>query len=56
MKPDPTNTISLDYLVELRDDGNQQPDQQTPEVIIIPPAPQSIGPVPAPVSPSEQSR
>jgi len=37
MNPDPTITISLDYLVELSDDG-KQPDQPDPEVILIPPA------------------
>jgi hypothetical protein len=38
MNPDPTITISWDYLVELSDDGTQS-DQQDPEVIIIPPSP-----------------
>jgi hypothetical protein len=55
MNPEPTDTISLDYLVELRDDGNQQADQQKPEVIVIPPAPQGIDPTPAPVNPPDQS-
>ena len=39
MKPDSTTTISVDYLIELSDDG-KKPDQPEPEVIIIPPAPQ----------------
>jgi hypothetical protein len=39
MNPDPTITISVDYLVELSDDG-KQPGQPEPEVILMPPAPQ----------------
>jgi hypothetical protein len=37
MNADPTNEFSLAYLVELSDDGDH-PDQQEPELIIIPPA------------------
>jgi hypothetical protein len=37
MNPDPTITITCDYLVEFTDDG-QQPDQEGPEIIIPPPA------------------
>jgi hypothetical protein len=36
MGPDLTTTVSLDYLVELTDDGNQ-PDQPETEEIMIPP-------------------
>ena len=35
MNPDPTRTITWDYLLELSDDG-MQPDQPESEVIIIP--------------------
>jgi len=49
MNPDPTITISYDYLVELSDDG-KQPDQPEPEVITLPPAPPGAAPTPAPVS------
>lgn len=52
MNPDPTNTISLDYLVELSDDG-KQPDQPDPEVVVIPPA-SNDGVSPAPSSAPEQ--
>ena len=45
MNPHPTITISLDYLVELTDDG-EQPDQPEPEVIIIPPASHGMDPAP----------
>jgi hypothetical protein len=38
MNPDPTIPISLDYLVELSDDG-QRSNQAEPEVILIPPTP-----------------
>jgi hypothetical protein len=38
MTPDPTSTESLDYLVELSDDG-KQPDQPESEVLILPPVP-----------------
>ena len=41
MASDPTDTVSLDYLVELADDGNQ-PDQQEPEVILLPPPPHDV--------------
>jgi hypothetical protein len=53
MNPDPTITVSLDYLVELSDDG-AQPEQPDPQVIIIPPASHGtdrappLGTVPAP--------
>jgi len=36
--PDPTIPKSLDYLIELSDDG-KQPEQGEAEVIIIPPPP-----------------
>jgi hypothetical protein len=49
MSPDPTVTISCDYLVELSDDG-EQPDQLEPEIITLPPAPHGAGPSPAPAS------
>jgi hypothetical protein len=52
MNPDPTITISWDYLVELSDDG-KQPDHQEAEVIIIPPAPQATDTSPAPASAPE---
>jgi hypothetical protein len=38
MNPDPTVTVSCDYLVEFTDDG-QQPDPGESEVIVIPPPP-----------------
>ena len=49
MNPDPTLTITWDYLLELSDDG-MQPDQPESEVIIIPPAPQDADPSAAPAS------
>ena len=48
MNPDPTLTISWDYLVELSDDG-KQPDQPEPEVILIPPTSHGTEGSPAPV-------
>jgi hypothetical protein len=50
MNPDPTITISWDYLVELSDDGNQ-PDQPELEVIVMPPAPDAADAPPAPTRP-----
>ena len=38
MTRDPTSTESLDYLVELSDDG-EQPNQREDEVLILPPVP-----------------
>ena len=38
MTPDPTSIESLDYLVELSDDG-KQPEQPESEVLILPPGP-----------------
>ncbi len=38
MTRDPTSIQSLDYLVELSDDG-KQPDQPENEVLILPPLP-----------------
>ena len=49
MNPDPTITISWNYLVELSDDGNQ-PEQPESEVIIIPPASNGKDGSPAPVT------
>jgi len=48
MNPDPTIIISLDYLVELSDDG-KQPDQPAPEIIIMPPVSAGKDPVTTPV-------
>ena len=45
MNPDPTLTISFDYIVELTDDGNE-PEPADPEVIIIPPASHGMDPAP----------
>jgi hypothetical protein len=42
MDPDPTITVSLDYLVEVSDDG-KQPGQPEPEIIIPPPATPASG-------------
>lgn len=53
MNPDPTITISWDYLIELSDDGKQS-DQPEPEVIILPPAPHGTAASPAPASAPEQ--
>lgn len=53
MNPDPTITISSDYLVELSDDG-QQPDEAESEIIILPPAPRSTDGSSAPASPPMQ--
>lgn len=53
MNPDPTIGISLDYLVELNDDG-KQPGHPEPEVIIIPPAPQDTNSSRAPANMPEQ--
>jgi hypothetical protein len=36
--PDPTIPNSLDYLLELNDDG-KQPEEAEPEIIVIPPVP-----------------
>jgi hypothetical protein len=47
MDPEPTSIDSLDYLVEVCDDANQ-PDQQTPEVILFPPTPPVLNPPPLP--------
>jgi hypothetical protein len=49
MNPEPTVTTSLDYLVELSDDGKRA-DQQEPEVIEIPPAPRATVPSLPPAS------
>jgi hypothetical protein len=49
MNPGPTFTISWDYLVELSDD-DKQPDQQEPEIILMPPAPNAADASPAPAS------
>jgi hypothetical protein len=54
MNPEPTIINSLDYLVELSDDG-KQPDQPETEVIILPPAPHGTDAPRAPPSPSEPS-
>jgi hypothetical protein len=55
MNPEPTIINSLDYLVELSDDGKQS-DQLETEVIILPPAPDgtdgSSGTTSAPEQPS----
>jgi hypothetical protein len=45
MNPDPTLTISFDYIVELTDDGNE-PEPADPDVIIIPPASHGMDPAP----------
>jgi hypothetical protein len=50
MNPDPTITISWDYLVELSDDG-QQPDQPATEVIVMPPVPRATDAQPLPAQP-----
>ncbi len=47
MNPDPTITITCDYLLELSDDGKQS-DQPEPEVITLPPSPNGEAPSPAP--------
>jgi hypothetical protein len=47
MDPEPTSIDSLDYLVELSDDA-KQPDQQTPEVILLPPTPPVLNAPPLP--------
>jgi hypothetical protein len=49
MSSDPTTIISLDYLIELSDDGNH-PSEHKAEELIIPPVPQSVGTIPAPAS------
>jgi hypothetical protein len=55
MNPEPTIINSLDYLVELSDDGKQS-DQPETEVIILPPTPDatdgSSGTTSAPEQPS----
>ena len=53
MNPDPTIAISLDYLVELSEDGMQS-DQPEPEVIILPPTSHGTAPSPVPGSAPEQ--
>jgi len=47
MDPEPTSIESLDFLVEVSDDANQ-PDQQTPEVILLPPTPPVLNAPPLP--------
>ena len=53
MNPEPTVSISWDYLIELSDDGTQ-PDQPEPEVIILPPTSESTTASPAPARGPEQ--
>lgn len=53
MTPDPTVTISWDYLVELSDDG-MLPVHPEPEVILMPPAPAGTTPTPGPAIPPAQ--
>ena len=53
MAPDPTVTVSWDYLVELTDDG-KQPDEQEPEVILLPPAPPTADAEPVPTDTSDK--
>ena len=53
MNPDPTITISVDYLVELSDD-EMQPDQPGPEIIILPSASHGTHASPASGSTPEQ--
>jgi hypothetical protein len=53
MNVDPTSTTSWDYLVELSDDG-KEPDQQEPEVLILPPVAHPTDAPPAPDSSPEQ--
>jgi hypothetical protein len=52
MNPDLTVSASLDYLVELCDDGNQA-EQPEPGVITLPPTPHAADTSAAP--PSEES-
>ena len=57
MDPEPTSIDSLDYLVELSDDA-KQPDQQTPEVILLPPTTPVLNATPLPPDmpkPAQQS-
>lgn len=42
MTRDPTSIESMDYLVELSDDG-EQPDQHEGEVLVLPPVPPTFG-------------
>ena len=44
MNGDPTITISLDYLVDVTDDGTQA----EPEVLVLPPPPRNADPPAAP--------
>jgi hypothetical protein len=53
MNVDPTSTSSWDYLVEVSDDG-KQPDQQEPEILILPPVPHATDASPAPGNTPEQ--
>jgi hypothetical protein len=53
MDPDPTVTVSWDYLVELTDDG-MQPDGQEPEIILLPPAPHAAEIAQVPTDGSDQ--
>ena len=55
MNPDPTITLSWDYLVELSDDA-QQPGEQEAAVIFFPPMPLSVDTSPAPPTAPEQGR
>ncbi len=47
MSPDSSEPISVDYLIEVSDDG-KHPDHSEPEVIILPPPAQATDTRPAP--------
>jgi hypothetical protein len=53
MNPEPTIELPLDYLVEISDDG-KQPNGQEPEVLVLPPPPNSKKDAPASLKSPEQ--
>jgi hypothetical protein len=47
MTPDPTVSISTDYLVEFTDDA-EQPQEGEPEIVVLPPLPAGTDSPPPP--------
>ncbi|GEM_PF-5335526 len=53
MNPDPTITVSLDYLIELSDDGNE-PGSPEPEIVMPPSGSHRAESASTPAKPAEQ--
>ena len=53
MNPDPTITVSLDYLIELSDDGNE-PGGPEPEIVMPPSGSHRAESAPTPANPTGQ--